>query len=70
MQLPLIVGPSLGGLLAQRLAEMGRASSLVLLVSAPPEPLTSQEVTVPYFGPLVPASMDGLPFVAPNERLL
>lgn len=64
---PILIGHSLGGLLAQRLAELGRASAVVLLASAPPEALTAQDIALPYFGPLMPTIMSGAPFVVPDE---
>src|SRR5262249_57281266 len=60
---PVLVGHSLGGLLAQRLAESGRARALILLASAPPGMLTAQAVAVPRFAPKLPAIMTGRPFV-------
>jgi pimeloyl-ACP methyl ester carboxylesterase len=64
---PVLIGHSLGGLVAQRLAELGRAGAIVLLASAPPEALTAQEIALPYFGPLMPTIMSGAPFVVPDE---
>jgi pimeloyl-ACP methyl ester carboxylesterase len=64
---PVLIGHSLGGLVAQRLAELGRAAALVLVASAPPEPLTAQDIALPYFGPLMPTIMSGSPFVVPDE---
>jgi pimeloyl-ACP methyl ester carboxylesterase len=48
---PVLVGHSLGGLLAQRLAEAGRARALILLASAPPGMLTAQAIAVPRLYP-------------------
>jgi pimeloyl-ACP methyl ester carboxylesterase len=64
---PILIGHSLGGLVAQRLAELDRAGAVVLLASAPPEALTAQEIALPYFAPLMPTIMSGAPFVVPDE---
>jgi pimeloyl-ACP methyl ester carboxylesterase len=58
-----LVGHSLGGLVAQRLAELGRARALVLLASAPPAVLTAQSVALPRFAPQMPRIMAGRPFI-------
>lgn len=63
---PVLVGHSLGGLVAQRLAEQGRARAIVLLASAPPSMLTAQRVALPHFGPNVPKIMSGKPFIVPD----
>lgn len=60
---PVLVGHSLGGLVAQRLAEGGRARALVLLASAPPAMLTAQAVALPRFVPNMPRIMTGRPFI-------
>jgi pimeloyl-ACP methyl ester carboxylesterase len=60
---PILVGHSLGGLVAQRLAELGRARALVLLASAPPAMLTAQAIALPRFAPNMPKIMTGRPFI-------
>jgi pimeloyl-ACP methyl ester carboxylesterase len=60
---PVLVGHSLGGLVAQRLAERGRARALVLLASAPPAMLTAQAIALPRFAPNMPRIMTGRPFI-------
>jgi pimeloyl-ACP methyl ester carboxylesterase len=60
---PVLVGHSLGGLIAQRLAELGRARAIVLLASAPPSRLTAQAVALPHFAPQLPRILAGKPFV-------
>jgi pimeloyl-ACP methyl ester carboxylesterase len=63
---PVLVGHSLGGLVAQKGAELGRARAIVLLASAPPSMLTAQRVGLPRFGPLVPKIMAGRPVIVPD----
>lgn len=66
-QPPIIVGHSLGALIAQRLAAQGAARSIVLLAPAPPAMLTAQAVALPKFGPQMPKIMAGRPFVVGNN---
>lgn len=58
-----LVGHSLGALLAQRLAEQGRARAIVLIAPAPPAMLTAQAVALPRFLPQMPKIMSGRPFI-------
>lgn len=58
---PVIVGHSLGGLVAQRLAEEGRAAALVLLAPAPATRLAAQPVAIPALLPMVPRILAGAP---------
>ena len=58
-----LVGHSLGALLAQRLAEQGRARAIVLIAPAPPAMLSAQAVALPHFLPKMPRIMAGRPFV-------
>ena len=60
---PVLVGHSLGALLAQRLAEQGRARAIVLIAPAPPAMLSAQAVALPHFLPKMPRIMTGRPFV-------
>ncbi|MEQ1731151.1 MAG: alpha/beta hydrolase [Vicinamibacterales bacterium] len=64
---PIVVGHSLGGLLAQRLAEQGRTRAIVLIASAPPGVLTAQAVALPRFLPKMARIMTGRPFVVGND---
>ncbi len=64
---PVLVGHSLGGLVAQRLAEEGRASAVALLASAPPAMLTAQAIALPRFAPNMPRIMAGRPFIVGND---
>ena len=58
-----LVGHSLGALIAQRLAEQGRARAIVLVSPAPPAMLTAQAVALPHFLPQMPRILAGRPFV-------
>jgi len=58
-----LVGHSLGALLAQRLAEQGRARAIVLIAPAPPAMLTAQAVALPHFLPQLPRIMTGRSFI-------
>jgi pimeloyl-ACP methyl ester carboxylesterase len=64
---PVLVGHSLGGLLAQRLAEQGRARPIVLIASAPPGMLTPQPMALRRFFPKMPRILTGRPFVVGND---
>jgi pimeloyl-ACP methyl ester carboxylesterase len=64
---PIVIGHSLGGLLAQRLAELGRACAIALLASAPPAALTAQKIALPRFAPNLPRIMSGRPFMVGNN---
>src|SRR5688572_2516933 len=60
---PVIVGHSLGGLLAQKVAEADRAAAIVLLSPAPPGMLTAQAVALPAMLPMMPKILLGKPLV-------
>jgi pimeloyl-ACP methyl ester carboxylesterase len=64
---PILVGHSLGGLVAQRVAELGRARAIALLAPAPPATLTAQAVALPRFAPKIPRIMAGRPFIVGND---
>lgn len=66
-QPPVIVGHSLGGLVAQRLAAEGRTRAIALVASAPPAILTAQAIALPRFGPKMPKIMAGRPFIVGND---
>ena len=59
----MLIGHSLGALIAQRLAEQGRARAIVLIAPAPPAMLTAQAVALPHFLPQMPRILAGRPFV-------
>ena len=66
-QVPIVVGHSLGGLIAQKIAELGRARAAVLLCSAPAAMLTAQRVALPTYLPMIPRILTGQPIIpAPN----
>ena len=60
---PVLVGHSLGALLAQLAAERGRARAVALLAPAPPAMLTAQAIALPRFAPQMPRIMSGRPFI-------
>ena len=62
---PAIVGHSVGGRLAQKLAEEGRCRAAVLMSPAPPWNLVPQADTIPALAPMLPGIMLGRP-VRPN----
>lgn len=64
---PIVIGHSLGGLLALRLAELGRVRAVVAIASAPPGMLTAQAIALPKFAPKLPKIMSGRPFVVGND---
>jgi pimeloyl-ACP methyl ester carboxylesterase len=64
---PILVGHSLGGLVAQRVAERGRARAIALLAPAPPAMLTAQAIALPRFAPNVPRIMTGRPFIVGDD---
>ena len=65
-QPPIIVGHSLGGLIAQRVASWGHARAIALLASAPAATLTAQAIALPRFAPNMPRIMTGKPFIVGN----
>jgi len=58
-----LIGHSLGALVAQRLAEQGKARAIVLIAPAPPAMLTAQAVALRHFLPKMPRIMAGRPFI-------
>ncbi len=60
---PILVGHSLGGLVAQKVAEAGRCAGLVLLAPAPAAMLTAQLGALPAYLPLMPKILAGASFV-------
>jgi pimeloyl-ACP methyl ester carboxylesterase len=58
---PIVVGHSMGGLLAQRLAARTTCRALVCVASAPLGMLTAQPRAIPYLAPLLPRILAGLP---------
>jgi pimeloyl-ACP methyl ester carboxylesterase len=66
-ELPIVVGHSLGGLIAQRIAELGKARAIVLLCPAPAAMLTAQPVALPTYLPMMPKILTGRP-IRPSAR--
>jgi pimeloyl-ACP methyl ester carboxylesterase len=64
---PVIIGHSLGGLIAQKIAELGRCRAAVLLAPAPAGMLTAQPVALPALLPMLPKILLGQP-VRPSCR--
>ena len=60
---PIVVGHSLGGLIAQKIAEMGLCRGMALLAPAPPAMLTAQPVAVPAYLRMLPKILPGRPLV-------
>ncbi|MFN0035321.1 MAG: alpha/beta hydrolase [Saprospiraceae bacterium] len=60
---PILVGHSLGGLLAMKAAEEGHAEAVVLVCTAPPAMLTAQLGSLPSFAPLMPGIIFGNPIM-------
>lgn len=58
---PILIGHSMGGLLAQQLAASGPCAALVCLASAPPGMLPAQLRALPYLAPLMPQIVAGRP---------
>jgi pimeloyl-ACP methyl ester carboxylesterase len=64
---PVLVGHSLGGLIAQKIAERGRCRALVLLAPAPAAMLTAQAVALPWLLPMLPGIFSGRSII-PSRR--
>lgn len=62
---PVVIGHSLGGLIAQKIAELGRARAAVLLCPAPAAMLTAQRVALPTYLPMMPRILTGRPIIPP-----
>jgi pimeloyl-ACP methyl ester carboxylesterase len=66
---PVIIGHSMGGLLAQQLAASAPCRALVLVASAPPWMLTAQLRALPHLVPMMPAILAGRPLLPASETL-
>lgn len=62
-QLPIVVGHSMGGLVAQKIAELGKCRAAVLLSPAPAGMLTAQPVALPALIPMFPKIIAGIPLL-------
>lgn len=60
---PIIIGHSLGGLIAQKLAELGKARAIVLVSPAPAAKLPAQPVALPTYLPMMPKILTGRPIL-------
>lgn len=60
---PVLVGHSMGGLVAQQVAARRDPKALVLLASVPPGVLWPQVRMLPYLAPILPAVVRGRPFL-------
>jgi pimeloyl-ACP methyl ester carboxylesterase len=58
---PIVVGHSLGGLIAQKIAELGKCRAAVLVAPAPAGMLTAQPGALPAFLPMFPNILMGRP---------
>ena len=66
---PVVIGHSMGGLLAQKIAAARSPRAAVLLASIPPGTLWPQLRVLPHLFPLLPAVLAGRPFL-PSEHTL
>ena len=64
---PVIVGHSMGGLIAQKIAELGKCRAAVLLAPAPPWMLPAQGAALPALLPMMPKILSGTPLL-PSRR--
>ena len=62
---PVVMGHSLGGLVAQKIMEAGKSRAAVLLAPAPAAMLTAQPVAIPSYLPMLPDILAGRPFLPP-----
>ena len=66
---PVVIGHSLGGLIAQHLAACAECAGIVLVASVPPFALTTRLKAIPYGLPLVVPILRGKPFRPTREGL-
>ncbi|MFC4128450.1 alpha/beta hydrolase [Nocardia rhizosphaerae] len=65
----IVIGHSMGGLIAQKVAAARQCRALVLLASIPPGVLWPQLRPLPHLLPILPAVLAGRPFL-PGERTM
>ena len=66
---PVVIGHSLGGLLAQKLAATVECAGLVLVASMPTGTVPAALGALPWLAPLAPAVLAGRPFTVPADGL-
>jgi len=66
---PIVIGHSMGGLLAQQVAAATSCSALVLLASVPPGVLWAQPCALPHLARLLPRILSGRPVLPPTRTL-
>lgn len=66
---PVIIGHSMGGLLAQQLAAVSPCRALVCVASAPPWMLTPPLAAIPYLLPILPTMLSGRPLQASETTI-
>ena len=66
---PVVIGHSMGGLIAQHLAARAECAGIVLVASVPPFALTTRLKAIPYGLPLVLPILRGQPFLPSREGL-
>jgi pimeloyl-ACP methyl ester carboxylesterase len=66
---PIVIGHSMGGLLAQRLAAETETAALVLLTSVPPGVLWAQPAAAPHLMRILPSTLAGKPIRPPAETM-
>ena len=60
---PIVIGHSLGGLIAQKIAELGKARAAVLVCPAPAAMLTAQAAALPTYIPMMSRILTGRPMI-------
>ena len=60
---PVVIGHSLGGLIAQQIAALGQAEAIALLCPAPAAKLPAQRVALPTYLPMMPKILTGQPIL-------
>ena len=66
---PIVIGHSMGGLLAQKLAAATDTAALVLVASVPPGTLWAQPSTLPALARLMPRILKGAPILPPPKTM-